>query len=73
MRFDGLEVPGVTPEVYAYLEKFAANAEEGALLEANLDALAWIAKISERLERGYLLAIDYGYTALKLFASPRAR
>ena len=41
------------------------------ILEVNLDALAWIDTIAERLERGYLLAIDYGYTAAELVRFPR--
>jgi len=60
-----------TREVAAYLRRYAGPREEGTILEVNLDALAWIDTIAERLERGYLLAIDYGYTAAELVRFPR--
>ena len=34
---------------------------EGYETEVNLAAPAWIAEVADRLERGFLLAIDYGY------------
>jgi SAM-dependent MidA family methyltransferase len=31
--------------------------------EVNLAALGWLGKVSKKLQRGYVLSIDYGYTA----------
>ena len=33
---------------------------DGMRLEANLDALAWVDSLAAKLQRGYVLAIDYG-------------
>lgn len=60
----------VPPGVGVFLTAFAAAAPEGAIVEANLDALRWITRISARLDRGYLLAIDYGYAAPELIRFP---
>ena len=60
----------VEREVADYLERYAAPAEDGALLEVNLEALRWIETIAARLERGYLLVIDYGYTAAEIARFP---
>ncbi|MDP3001408.1 MAG: SAM-dependent methyltransferase [Bryobacterales bacterium] len=65
---DGSRVPA---EVAGYLRRYTGPREEGMILEVNLDALAWIDAIAQRLERGYLLAIDYGYTAAELVRFPR--
>lgn len=45
--------------------------EEGMIVEANLDALDWIDTIARRMARGFLVAIDYGYTAEELARFPQ--
>jgi SAM-dependent MidA family methyltransferase len=40
---------------------------EGQQAEAGLEACDWIAEIGRRLERGYVLTIDYGHPASDLF------
>ena len=57
---DGEEVAG---EAASYLERYAGAAEEGGVAEVNLSALRWVEELAARLERGFLLVIDYGYTA----------
>lgn len=57
-----IEGPPVTEEVRSYLNLYAASPVEGFTAEVNLDALAWLNRVWQSLERGYLLAIDYGYT-----------
>lgn len=44
--------------------------EEAQTLEVNPGAAHWLARIGERLERGYLLAIDYGYTEREMRRFP---
>ncbi len=44
---------------------------EGYRTEVNLDALAWLATVAARLERGYLLTIDYGHTAPRYYSPAR--
>lgn len=51
-----------TVEVADYLARFSAPPEEGRWYEANLAAEAWMKRLGGALERGYVLAIDYGYT-----------
>jgi SAM-dependent MidA family methyltransferase len=41
---------------------------EGNRAEVNLASLAWIGQVSEKMERGALLTIDYGYPAAELLA-----
>ena len=40
---------------------------EGQYAEAGLEACDWISEIGRRLERGYVLTIDYGHPASDLF------
>ena len=40
---------------------------EGQHAEAGLEACDWIVEIGRRLERGYVLTIDYGHPAAELF------
>lgn len=41
--------------------------EEGYRSEVNLAALDWIKTVSRKLQRGYLLTIDYGYPAHRYY------
>lgn len=45
-----------------YLNRYYAAAENGSTIELHLRALEWMDRIARAL-RGYLLIIDYGYTA----------
>lgn len=40
--------------------------------EVNLQAIDWLKQISDKLEKGYLLSIDYGYTADKYYHPQRS-
>jgi SAM-dependent MidA family methyltransferase len=54
----------------AISEYFAAQEivlREGQQAEAGLEACDWISEIGRRLARGYVLTIDYGHAAAKLF------
>jgi SAM-dependent MidA family methyltransferase len=70
-RFAWVESALVTGETGEYLRRYAPGVEEGSIVEINLDALRWIEEIARRLERGFLLAIDYGYTTRELVRFPR--
>jgi SAM-dependent MidA family methyltransferase len=76
------ETAGPVPaEVEQYLRRYATlpaeelddaeAAREGVLMEANIEALAWIERIAGALEDGYLFAIDYGYTRGEAVRFPR--
>jgi SAM-dependent MidA family methyltransferase len=54
----------------AITEYFAAQGvtlHEGQHAEAGLEACDWITEVGRRLERGYVLTIDYGHSAAELF------
>ena len=54
----------------AISEYFAVQSialREGQQAEAGLEACDWITEIGRRLERGYVLTIDYGHPAAELF------
>jgi len=44
---------------------------DGYKTEANLDALDWIAGLAGRLERGFVLAIDYGFSREEYYRPER--
>ncbi len=44
---------------------------DGYRTEVNLAALDWLSVVAERISRGYLLTIDYGYTAQRYYSSAR--
>ncbi len=52
-------------------ESIDAPVGEGQTAEINLEARHWIRRIAASLERGYHLAIDYGYLRDEFFAQPR--
>ena len=70
-RFEWVEAGPVSAEAGEYIRRYFPAREEGELVEINLDALAWMDRIAAALERGYLLAIDYGYTARESVRFPQ--
>lgn len=70
-RFVWLEGEPAEDAVADYLERFVPQAPEGWLAEVHLDSLAWIERIARRLTRGFLLAVDYGYTRREFVLYPR--
>jgi SAM-dependent MidA family methyltransferase len=69
-----------TPRLQSYLNQtenqtgidFASH-PDGYRSEINLAALDWIKAVSERLARGYVLTIDYGYTAARYYSAARSQ
>jgi SAM-dependent MidA family methyltransferase len=46
---------------------------EGYRTEVNLAALEWLEKVSKKLQRGYVISIDYGYTADRYYNPIRSQ
>lgn len=46
---------------------------DGYRSEVNLAALDWLKTVAERLQRGYLLTIDYGYPAKRYYSPARSQ
>lgn len=63
-----------TPKLESYFDQIdidLSHYPEGYRTEVNLAALGWIEQIASKLERGYLLTIDYGYTAQRYYSLAR--
>ena len=60
-----------TPLLQDYFRSYAGPLEEGQRAEANLKALEWIESVSQTLQRGFVLTIDYGYEAKELYHPAR--
>jgi SAM-dependent MidA family methyltransferase len=54
-----------------FVERFAPGLAEGRRLEVNLDGLAWLDHLHGSLQRGFVLLIDYGYTAAEIAGGRR--
>jgi SAM-dependent MidA family methyltransferase len=59
--------PLSTAEIERYLVAGNIELVEGQRAEINLSITKWIGEIAQQLKRGYVLLIDYGYRAEKLF------
>jgi SAM-dependent MidA family methyltransferase len=54
-----------------YLEEQNIVLPNNYLTEINLQAINWIKEIAENLDRGFVLTIDYGYSANDLYSEKR--
>ena len=61
-RFAWVREPAADPSFGEYIERYVPGLPEGNRTEVNRRALGYLERIAERLDAGYLLAIDYGYT-----------
>ena len=55
------------------IDLFSPNYSDGYRTEVNLAALDWLGLVSDRLQRGYILTIDYGYAATRYYNSRRSQ
>jgi len=65
-----------TPDLQHYFDPLnidlSADAyPEGYRTEVNLNAIDWLQTVAQRLQRGYVLTIDYGYPARRLYNPAR--
>lgn len=61
-KFAFVDGERISDRTLDYVGRWYADARPGSVIEVNLLALEWIGRIAERLERGYVLIIDYGFT-----------
>ena len=59
--FQFVEADPVRDQLKEYLSHHAADVQDGFLVEAHLDAAAWLNTLGQRLREGFLLLIDYGF------------
>ncbi|MDY6902969.1 MAG: class I SAM-dependent methyltransferase [Cyanobacteriota bacterium] len=65
-----------TPELVDYLNSLEININQypdGYRSEINLAALEWLSVVADRLQRGYVLTIDYGYIKNRYYNPRRDR
>ncbi|NRB08399.1 MAG: class I SAM-dependent methyltransferase [Richelia sp.] len=65
-----------TPKLKEYFQLVDISVEKYSdeyQSEVNLAALEWLNKVSDRLQRGYLLTIDYGYPAHRYYNPMRSQ
>lgn len=60
-------------EVREYLDEFVVKLPEGYRTEINLRAKDWLKNVSNKLLEGFVLTIDYGYTAQDYYSEDRNR
>ncbi len=60
--------PLTDPRIIDYFELSQQPLVEGNRAEVNLASLDWIEQVSQKIERGAVLTIDYGYPATELLA-----
>jgi len=59
--------------VAAYVARYAHQLEDGHRVEVNRHAQPWIQSVAAKLSQGFLLTIDYGDMANRLFTLDRPR
>ena len=67
-RFVERTGPPSSPELANYLGRLHADLGPGWRGEVNLAAVEWVRMAARRLERGFMMLIDYGHTARELYA-----
>jgi SAM-dependent MidA family methyltransferase len=65
--FSEVQMPLSTCAISEYFAAQGITLLEGQQAEAGLEACDWITEIGRRLERGFVLTIDYGHKAKDLF------
>jgi len=62
-----------SPPIYEYLKEFSIELPEGYRTEVNLRIKKWLKEIDRILKKGFILTIDYGYTAKDYYSEERSR
>jgi SAM-dependent MidA family methyltransferase len=59
------------PELVGYINRHRFNLSEGQVVEFHPGIGDWVAEVDQKIERGQVLVIDYGYPADELFRDHR--
>jgi SAM-dependent MidA family methyltransferase len=68
-RFVERAGPPSTPALTRYLDRLDVQPSPGWRGEVNLAAVEWVRAAARRLERGFMILIDYGHTADRLYSN----
>jgi len=66
-KFVDVVAPVSTCAINEYFAGQGVTLNEGQYAEAGLEACDWITEVGRRIERGFVLTIDYGHHAVELF------
>ena len=72
-RFVECFKPLSSDRLASHLRRIPSDWPEGYRTEINLHALDWMTRVAQRLNRGFVLTIDYGHTAQDLYGADRTR
>jgi SAM-dependent MidA family methyltransferase len=67
------EGPLSTPLLQRYIDRLGITLEPGWRVEINLRAVEWIRDVARRLQRGFIILIDYGHEARELYSASHAQ
>jgi SAM-dependent MidA family methyltransferase len=70
-RFVDCLKPLSTAALVQYLQQLNTPWLEGYRTEVNLQAMDWMEQVARRMDRGFVLTIDYGHTAQDLYGPER--
>jgi SAM-dependent MidA family methyltransferase len=70
-RFVDCLRPLSTAALAQYLQELDTTWPEGYRTEVNLQAIDWMEQVARRMDRGFVLTIDYGHTAQDLYGPER--
>jgi SAM-dependent MidA family methyltransferase len=70
-NFEFVRKPIADDQLRAHLPEIALPENAGYETEVNLAALDWIESVARKLERGFVLAVDYGYPRAEFYAPER--
>lgn len=63
--------PLSTERISQYFSRLDISLREGNRAEVNLAAEDWMGEVGRKLQRGFVMTIDYGYAAQELFSPQR--
>jgi SAM-dependent MidA family methyltransferase len=63
--------PLSTAKLDQHLVQLNPTWSEGYRTEVNLHALSWMEQVAQRMDRGFVVTIDYGHTAQDLYGAER--
>jgi SAM-dependent MidA family methyltransferase len=71
-RLRTVEGPPSSPRIVEYLDGVRARLEPGWHAEVNLAAADWVRGAAARMDRGFLVLVDYGHEAARLYSASHA-
>jgi SAM-dependent MidA family methyltransferase len=59
--------PLSTPRLHEFITTYSIDLAEGQIIEINLATDEWLSAVTEKLDHGFLITVDYGAEAVELF------